>query len=75
LRIGWQALVASEVARHSVPAQHSLVVVQVDPTLVQLLTVQTSLPSAPGTQGAPPQHWSLNWHCCPAAMQQPASPV
>jgi len=73
--ITWQASVPVSVARQLVPAQHSLELVQVDPTGVQLATVQYSFPFGPGTHGAPPQHWSLNWHSCPVAMQQPACPV
>jgi hypothetical protein len=32
--------------------------------------VQRSTPAPSGTQGSPPQHWSLNWQMLPVAMQQ-----
>ena len=45
------------------PEQHSFDPgVHPVPTGLQLVcTVQTSFPFGPGTHGAPPQHWSLNW--------------
>lgn len=37
--------------------------------------VRPAPPSALGRQGAPPQHWSLNWQAWPSAMQHGATPV
>jgi len=71
----WQAEMPVSVARHWVPEQHSVELLHCVPTVLHVPTVQTSFPFGPGTHGAPPQHWSLNWHSFPAAMQQPASPV
>src|SRR5215468_1090525 len=74
-RMVWQAFTPVSVVRQSVPEQHSVESLHVVPTVLQVPTVQTSLPPGPGTHGAPPQHWSLNWHSLPGAMQQGASPV
>jgi hypothetical protein len=46
------------------------------PSAVQLLpALQRRTPLWSGTQGAPPQHWSLNWQISPVSMQQGARPV
>jgi hypothetical protein len=64
----WQEAGAQH-ARSSAPSQ-------IPPTGVHVgaSAVQRSTPSAPGTHGAPPQHWSRNWHTLalpvPGGMQQ-----
>lgn len=62
------------------PAQQSLDEVHTPPGATQVIPPsagvrQRSLPSEPGTQGAPPQHSDEKVHCSPAAMQQGATPV
>jgi hypothetical protein len=75
----WQALVSSEVARHSVPVQQVLLSVQAVPTGAQEGAEQCPTPLLSGMQSAPPQHWSENWQILPVpvpvGMQQPAWPV
>ena len=72
----WQALPNSPAGRHSLPMQHSPDIAQLSPTVLQLKApAQCRPPSKLGTQGAEPQHWSLNWHAPPAAMQHGAVPV
>ena len=62
----WHAKELSPVRRQSLPAQHWLELgLQDEPMGVQLAVVQTSFPVPSGRHGAPPQHWSLNWHSCP----------
>ena len=60
---------------HGLPGQHSLDAAHIAPAGLQLWPEQRRPPSAPGTQGRPSQHWSLNWHESPAAMQHGAMPV
>ncbi len=82
---GWHGVPASEgswhakpppvAARQSAGAQHSPEPAHVWPIDLQTLGVHCRPPSAPGTHGAPPQHWSLNWHCCPVPMQHGVWPV
>lgn len=70
-------------APHEVPAQQ---VVAAPPSPAAQLApsgrhtgttahVSPAPPSALGRHGEPPQHWSLNWHAWPAAMQHGAMPV
>lgn len=71
------------VARHTEPAQHmalmpaSAAIEQPLPRPGQTPEIaQTNAPpSRAARQGAPPQHWSLNWQAWPPAMQQGAVPV
>jgi len=62
------------------PAQQSLGDVQTPPEATHVGPVPAggrhlSVPLESGTQGVPPQHSEANEHCCPAAMQQGATPV
>jgi hypothetical protein len=74
----WHARVSSEVARHSVPAQHvTPPVSQGVPTGAHVGFWQDSrpVPSPAGRHRAPSQHCSENWQVLLCAMQQGASPV
>jgi hypothetical protein len=62
-------------ARHSEPLQQFADEVQAAPSGVQVGDSQRSTPPSPGRHSALLQHWSLNWHTSPAAMQHGASPV
>ena len=58
------------------PEQQSAPEVQTPVTGWQAVIEHCRLPpSAPGMQGVPLQHWSLNWHDWPWAMQHGATPV
>jgi hypothetical protein len=65
---------------HVYPAQQSLDEVQTPPAAthfgpVGVVARHRSVPIASGTHGTPPQHSDANEHCCPAWMQQGATPV
>ncbi len=73
-----QAQPTSVTWRQVVPVQHgsgegALVApagAQIDPAGRQVpASAQRSTPLASGVHGAPPQHWSRNWHTAPAWMQ------
>lgn len=72
---GSRQLEPTSPARHSPEQQVVDPAVQDSPSGVQELAVQRSTPTLSGTQGAPLQHWSLNWQSSPTAMQHGTSPV
>lgn len=47
--------------RQPAPEQQSALLVHLPSSGWQVVLAQDSPPSAPGTQGVPLQHWSLNW--------------
>jgi len=73
---GRHAQVSSPTALHEVPAQHvELSGLHAVPTGSHVGAGWQVKPPSPGRQRFPLQHWSLNWHVLPWAMQQPSSPV
>lgn len=68
------AVPQTPVARQVLPLQHWALLVQDDPAGVQG-TVQRRTSDESDRHRALSQHWSLNWHTSPVAMQQGAVPV
>src|SRR5437899_405562 len=69
--------------RHEAPPQQavmppSLAAPQLSPIGAQPFPPEQKKPAPPsalGRHGEAPQHWSLNWHAPPPAIQQGATPV